>query len=435
MSTQGLTPIRSALRALSLSILLGLNACGGGQNHAPATSGLSAMAAVGKQLFFDTTLSASGKQACSSCHDPDHAYTAPNALSVQLGGTGLNLPGLRNTPSLRYSSYTPAFNIGADGTAQGGFFLDGRSPSLEDQAQHPFLNSFEMANVSSASVQQQLLTRPYRAQFVQVFGTAVLQDPDATLHSIGLALAAFEKEDPSFHPFSSKYDYWTRGQAQLSAPELHGLALFNTPNKGNCAACHVSTGNNGTPALFTDFTYDNIGVPRNWAIAANSDGSSLSYVPQNGAALGAPNHNYYDLGLCGPLRTNPSVGSTHCGQFKVPTLRNVALKQAYFHNGVFHTLLDAVSFYITRDTQPQRWYVQADGSSPDIGYNDLPTQFDANVNALEVPYNPALAPTLNTGEITDLVAFLCTLTDGYNPATPNNYANAAQCPGATPTHF
>ena len=128
------------------------------------------------------------------------------------------------------------------------------------------------------------------------------------------------------------------------------------------------------------------------------------------------------------------LGTLHCGQFKVPSLRNVALKPSYFHNGVFHKLQDLVDFYITRDTDPARWYVQADGTTPEAApYNDLPVDFVANVNALEAPYNPLLAPTINAGERRDLIAFLCTLSDGYDPANPGAYyasaapTNPAQC--------
>jgi cytochrome c peroxidase len=388
------------------------------------------MAVVGKQLFFDTTLSASGLQSCASCHDANNAYAAPNALPAQLGGVGMDLPGLRNTPSLRYVAFTPAFHFEADGTAVGGFFLDGRSPGLADQAEHPFFTPFEMANADSAALLQRLLTRPYLAQFKQVFGEASVSDPDRALHNIGQALAAFEMEDVSFHPFSSKFDFWRNGQAQLTAQELRGFALFNAPDKGNCAACHVSASSNGQPALFTDFTYDNVGIPRNWALAANSADTTLPYVPNNGSTLGAPNHDYYDMGMCGPLRSDIAGIQSLCGAFKVPSLRNVAIKQSYFHNGVFHSLQDVVDWYITRDTDPARWYVQADGVTPDIPYNDLPAIYRANVNVTEAPYHPASAPSLTNSERKDVIAFLCTLTDDYSPASPGSYSDPAQCQAA-----
>ena len=149
-------------------------------------------------------------------------------------------------------------------------------------------------------------------------------------------------------------------------------------------------------------------------------------MPKNGAALGAPNYSYYDLGICGPLRTDYRVGGPTCGQFKVPTLRNIALTGPYFHNGVFQTLDQVVAWYVTRDTQPDRWYIKADGT-PDVPYNDLPVAFDANVNVAEVPYNPAKAPSMTNQEMSDLVHFLCTLTDGFDPANPSAYRVPAQC--------
>ena len=339
----------------------------------------------------------------------------------------MNLPGLRNTPSLMYALYTPAFHFAPDGTAYGGFFRDGRSPSLVDQAQKPFLNAFEMANTDATALQQRLQMRPYYAQLQSVFGAAVTADPVQTLAAVGAALAAYETEGPEFHPFSSKYDAYQNGKASLSANELQGLQLFNDPTKGNCTACHVTTSNNGVPALFTDFSYDNVGIPRNWNIPANAADTALPYVPGNGMALGSPNYRYYDLGLCGPTRTDLVDRTQRCGAFKVPTLRNVAIKQHYFHNGVFSNLLDVVTWYATRDTNPKRWYVQADGITPDIPYNDVPAIYQANVNVAEVPYNPGLAPTLSAAEIGKIVIFLCTLTDGYDPANPGAYGKQPQC--------
>ncbi|HET8705370.1 MAG TPA: hypothetical protein VFM46_03625, partial [Pseudomonadales bacterium] len=227
--------------------------------------------------------------------------------------------------------------------------------------------------------------------------------------------------------FSSKFDAWTKGETQLSAQELNGLRLFNDPSKGNCAACHPSTPANGLPAMFTDFTYDNLGVPRNTDIEANNDHTSLSYVPYNGDG----NHSYYDLGLCGPLRDDLSGNTTLCGAFRVPTLRNAALTAPYFHNGKFATLQDALRFYVRRDTNPEEFYpVKADGSIEK--FDDLPEMFRVNVNVTEAPYNrlPGQEPALSESEITDVVAFICTLTDGYDSKNAANYVLPAQCPQA-----
>ncbi len=405
-------------------------ACGGGDggssSQSTPSSGLSPMAQVGKQIFFDQAFSASGKQSCASCHDPARGFTDPNNLAVSFGGPNGDLPGLRNTPSLNYASYTPTFQTDNTGKTFGGFFRDGRSPSLMDQAQQPFTNAFEMANASADDVLKTLLTRPYIDQFTAVFTKAGVQDSTTAMQSIGRALAAYQSEDPSFHTFDSKFDAYLAGKATLSDAEMRGLLLFNNPTKGNCNACHISTGKGTTPALFTDFTNDNVGIPRNWSIAANQEGTTLPYVPKNGLALGDPNYSYYDMGLCGPLRTDFRVGGQTCGRFKVPTLRNIALTPPYFHNGVFQTLDQVVAWYVTRDTDPGRWYVKADGT-PDVPYNDLPVAFDGNVNVAEVPYNPAKAPSLTNQEMSDIVHFLCTLTDGFDPANPSAYRVPAQC--------
>lgn len=336
----------------------------------------------------------------------------------------MDLPGLRNTPSLSYASFTPAFHFDAQQNPFGGFFHDGRAATLADQAEQPFLASFEMANADASEVLSRLEKRPYFTEFEAVFGAGVATDPTTALKDIGLALAAFETEDARFHPFSSKFDQFMAGKVQLSPDETAGYALFLNPSKGNCTACHVAAPSSG-PILFTDFSYDNIGVPRNWTIPANAANTSLPYVPANGLGLGAPNYRYYDMGLCGPLRTDQAI-STRCGLFKVPSLRNVALRHRYFHNGVFSNLQDVVAWYMSRDSNPTRWYQTAAGT-PDVSYNDLPVLYDGNVNILEVPYLPGGPPPLTPREMNQLVLFLCTLSDGYDPtAAPTSQPQQCQ---------
>lgn len=366
---------------------------------------------------------------------------------MALGGPDMNLAGFRNSPSLMYLSYAPAFYFDSDGGPNGGFFRDGRAATLADQATMPFTNPIEMANADAASVIAKLTTRPYLADFEALYGSAVLSDPETALQRMGQAIAAYEKEDSSFHPFSSKFDYWLAGKATLSTQEQRGYALFNSPTKGNCAACHPSTSANGvTPALFTDFSYDNLGVPRNTAIAGNVDATAPDYTPFN-SDDGV--HRYYDLGICGPFRDNGGLNlSGSCGQFKVPTLRDIAMTAPYFHNGRFATLKDAIGFYVRRDTNPEQWYPRnADGTV--TKFDDLPAAYggqftvipgvpgsDAgylgNVNTAEIPYNRVIGdtPALDAGEIDDLISFLCTLTDGYDPAHPTAQVLPAQCAAA-----
>jgi cytochrome c peroxidase len=238
----------------------------------------------------------------------------------------------------------------------------------------------------------------YAAEFRAQFGAAIMDNAEQAFSRMAFALQAFQQEDPAFHPFDSKYDLFLAGKVKLADAELRGLALFNDPNKGNCIGCHSSArGSDGSPPLFTDFTFDNLGVPRNMKLKANADPA------------------YFDLGLCGPDRTDLVASHPElCGAFKVPTLRNVATRKTFFHNGAFSNLTDVVGFYVRRDTNPEQWYpLGADGTVQK--FNDLPAQYRANVNTTEVPYNrqPGMAPALSPGEIDDVVKFLGTLTDGY----------------------
>ena len=365
---------------------------------------LGEVAALGRKIFMDQSLSASGKQSCASCHDPANALAQTNSLAVQLGGPNADQPGFRAVPSLRYLKFNPAFSFAADGTPTGGFNRDGRAQTLSEQARRPFLAPHEMANASKADVIERLKKTDYAQQFKAVFGNTILDHPDDAFDRVAFALQQFEKEDTSFHPFDSKYDFFLAGKAMLSNAELRGLALFNNPAKGNCAACHTSArAADGSPPLFTDFTFDNLGVPRNPAIPATADPA------------------YFDLGLCGPDRTDLAARTDLCGAFKVPTLRNVATRKVFFHNGVFSKLRDVVRFYVRRDTNPEEWYpVGPDGTVQK--FNDLPAQYHGNVNTTEGPYNrlPGMAAALTDEEIDDVVQFLGTLTDGYNPGSNSN---------------
>jgi cytochrome c peroxidase len=477
-----LTPHRGLGLFTAAMVLSAVAGCGGGSSSSPASAPTtpSAEAAAGKAIFYDQSLSASGVQSCGTCHVPSHAFTADPAvdrgLPVPLGGAAMNQTGFRNAPSLMYASFTPAFSL--DDGAVGGFFRDGRASSLAAQAQQPFLTAFEMDNQDAAEVIGRLQASATTLQaFIAAFGEGTLADPDTALADMGAALAAYESEDEAFHPFTSKYDYWLQNQATLTAQEQQGLVLFNSPGKGNCTACHPSQRQGfSSHALFTDFTFDNIGVPRNWAIPANTVGS---VSPVDGAPFSTllvpvdvpadAEYAYYDMGLCGPFeparadgKARPSLSTitTLCGQFKVPTLRNIAVTSPYFHNGVFKTLHQVVQWYVTRDINNNTGnnpnpvdagpggnpyfavgtpYVNADGTPDLYQYNDLPVAYDANVNVGEVPYTPPTfaggqAPTLTAEEIDDVVAFLCTLTDGFDPKNPSAYDVPTQCQATAATN-
>lgn len=394
---------RPAGLVLQIGLIAVLAACGGGSSAGPAAqpagTGISPAAQVGEKIFKDVNLSASGKMSCASCHDPANAHAQSNDLSVQLGGPQLNVPGFRAVPSLRYLNLTPAFGFDSEGKAKDGFTRDGRADTLAAQAATPFLAAHEMANKDAADVVSKVQQGSYANEFKAAFGSTIFSNTDNAFDRILYALQQYQKEDPDFHPYDSKYDRFLAGQAVLSDAELRGLALFNNPVKGNCAACHTSKkGADGSAPLFTDFSYDNLGVPRNERIPATA------------------NPDYYDLGLCGPDRTDLASRTELCGAFKVPTLRNVATRKVFFHNGKFSNLRDVVNFYVRRDTNPEEWFPQmADGTV--WKFNDLPAAYVANVNTKEVPYNRqrGMAPALSPGEVEDVLKFLGTLNDGYRP--------------------
>lgn len=383
----------------TLAAALALQACGGAGDAPRAPAPLSEAARLGQEIFEDAGLSASGRMSCASCHDPQRGHASPFSTAVAFGGRGFPqdqsaaASGLRVPPSIRYLKFNSAFRFEADGTPTGGFFWDGRANSLAEQAKGPFLGANEMGNANAAEVIARLARAPYADRFRQLFGSDILADVPAAFDRLAFALERYQLEAPEFAPFSSKFDAVNAGQARFTEQELRGLTWFNRADKGHCAACHTSTRPDNAPAaLFTDFSYDSLGVPRQADIAANS----------------AP--SFFDKGLCGPLRSDLVDRADLCGKFKVPSLRNVALRQRFFHNGRFADLTEVVRFYVTRDTQPQRWY-------PADPYDDLPAALRSNVNVREAPYNRSRgqAAALTESEIADLVAFLKTLTDGYTP--------------------
>ncbi len=392
--------LRICLAIPTLGSLLACSASpgDGAPPMASAPAALSAAAALGERIFHDESLSASGRLACATCHAPEHAFAAPpGGGPVPLGGPQLGVAGFRNAPSLKYLAANPPFFFDAEGTPTGGFDRDGRAGSLAAQARRPFLSAHEMANATPAAVVAKVAAAAYAAEFRAAFGDDILTKPDEAFERMLLALQRYELEDvEAFAPYSSKYDRFLAGSALFSAQELRGLALFNDPTRGNCAGCHPSArGPDGAPPLFTDFTYDNLGVPRNPAIPANA----------------AP--GYFDLGICGPDRTDVVTARPDlCGAFKVPTLRNIALTAPYFHNGRFATLREALQFYVRRDTNPAEFYPLDAGGQP-VKFDDLPVAYRANVNTTEVPYDRHAGdvPALSDSDIEDVIAFLNTLTD------------------------
>ena len=403
-------------RALTAVLLCGLFAAAapaqtgeGGLTRAQAYARATALAALGRRLFSEPLLSASGRMSCQTCHDPAHAFGPPNALDVQLGGKDMRQPGLRAVPSLKYLQSVPQFtahyydsddegDASVDNGPTGGLTWDGRVDRHRDQALVPLLSPFEMANATASELAARVRGSAYAEDLRKLFGDSVLEDAQNTARAIGSALAVYQQDAATFYPYSSKYDAYLAGRVKLTEREARGLALFDDPGKGNCASCHLSArANDGTPPQFTDYGLIAIGVPRNRRLAANADAT------------------FFDLGACGPLRTDLAGRAEYCGLFRTPSLRNVALRQTFYHNGAEHDLRQAVAFYVERDTKPEKWYPRAaDGRV--LKFDDLPAQYRDNVN-MEPPFggHPGDAPALSAAEIDDIVAFLKTLTDGYSP--------------------
>lgn len=378
----------------------------------------AALETLGRELFFDVRLSASGAMSCATCHDPANHFAPANDLAVQLGGAHLDLPGSRAVPSLTYTAATPFFsehytesdegeNGGIDEGPAGGRTWDGRVDRPRDQVAIPLLGRNEMANADEEAVVARVAAAPYSAQVRQLYGSRIFQDPRRAFTAIGEAIEAYQEKPSEFGPFTSRYDAYLRGEIHLTDQQTRGLALFVDPARGNCHRCHRAVPTiQGSPPLFTDYGYNAIGVPRNRRLARNADPS------------------FFDLGLCGPERRDLSDRPEYCGMFKTPSLRNVATRKVFFHNGAVHSLREAVAFYATRDTDPGRWYPRgADGRV--MKYDDLPARYQGNVD-INPPFGgrPGDEPRLSDPDVSDIVAFLSTLTDGYEVPRASNAVKA-----------
>jgi cytochrome c peroxidase len=346
-------------------------------NSQAAGSSLSTKEYLGKLLFFEKSLSTPPGQDCSFCHSPDRAFADPDTELPVSKGARPGMYGNRNDMTVSYSAYVPPLHFEEEeGIWEGGLFWDGRANTLAEQAQGPPLNPLEMANADTLAIAGKLRALSYSRLFTKVYGSDALSTPAKAFINMSDAIASYEKT-ADVSPFSSKFDHWLRGEADLTEQELNGLTLFVAENKGNCAACHPNTPEeDGSPALFTDFTYDNLGTPRN---PENPFYTLSSEYNPDGFA-------FIDLGL-GKTVNDPAQN----GKFRVPTLRNVVLTPPYMHNGVFKTLFSVVAFYNTRDV--------AEWPLPEVS---------ENVNREELGNLG-----LTNQEIEDLIAFLNTLTDGW----------------------
>jgi cytochrome c peroxidase len=364
---------------------------------------LTPLEMLGKHLFFDENLSTPPGQSCAACHAPEVGFTGPtsevNAHPAVYEGAIHGRFGNRKPPTAAYAGDSPILYFDEDEELWiGGMFWDGRATGwtlgdpVAEQALGPFLNPLEQANPNAKSVCFKVSRSTYALLYEEVFGEPVdfVYEVAQTYENLGRAISAYE-HSAEVNPFTSKYDYYLAGEVDLTPQEAWGLELFEAEDKGNCAACHLSQpGPGGEPPLFTDFTYDNLGVPKN---------------PENPFYDMPPKWNpdgedWVDLGLGGFLAGLEDYAdhvAENTGKQKVPTLRNVDKRpypefvKAYAHNGFFKSLEEITHFYNTRDV--------AEWPEPEVA---------ENVNTEELG---DLGLTLE--EEAAIVAFMKTLSDGF----------------------
>ena len=409
---------------------------------------------LGKALFFDQSLSANGTQSCATCHAPEVGFTGPDSsvnmtTVVYQGALPLHF-GNRKPPASAYAGETPNLHFNEEqGAWFGGMFWDGRATGdvlghpLIEQAQGPFLNPLEQAVANAQVLCVKVKKASYAGLYEEVWGKIdCAKDVDGVYLNIARSVAAYEQSD-EVNPFSSKFDlfwdnakvagkdvtaikcgmgggmgsmgcpgggmngWWSYRSLGLSDQELQGLAVFNDPNRGNCASCHsLQPGEEGYP-LFTDFGYDNIGMPK------NPDNPFYSMAP----AWNPDGASWVDTGLGGYLKSagfEASVYEPEMGKFKVPTLRNVDLRptpdtvKAYGHNGYFKSLDDLVFFYHWR-AMMDNGGCMGGGMMDGMGCSGMETMFPAP----EYDLNRTPLSMFPRPQVANIVAFLKTLSDGY----------------------
>jgi cytochrome c peroxidase len=404
-----------------------------------ATAELTPKEELGKQLFFDK-ISSPSSMACAACHAPATGFTGPipgiNASGAVYPGAVPQRAGNRKPPSASYATLSPIFHFdGGEGLFIGGNFWDGRATGehlgnpAADQALGPFLNPVEQNMPSKMAVLEEIEMSQYAGLWAEVWASpisyATQLDIDLNYDRVGLAIAAYEASS-EVNQFSSKFDtFWSNAQNEgmdvtaitmanwmdyqglgLDRNEVQGLALFNDEDKGKCSLCHVlESPEAGMPPLFTDFTFDNLGVPKN----PDNPFYDMDEVYVNGMPINPAGENWIDPGLGGFLENHPNpawadMAEENWGKHKVPTLRNVGKRpseeftKAYMHNGVFKSLKEVVHFYNTRDVES--W------PAPEV---------TMNVNDEELG-----DLGLSKKEETLIAVFMETLSDGYNPTPRNN---------------
>jgi len=425
--------------SVSLPLLLSLSCVSAGCDSRPRTqdppefrasrpvageraSGRADTVEIGRAIFLDEQLSLNRNQSCAACHAPEFGFTGPdtalNARGAVYRGSIPTRFGNRKPPSSAYATLSPVLERRTrrgETAWSGGNFWDGRATGRKlgsaaaDQAQGPFLNPVEQALPDAACVVYRVSRASYSDRYVEAFGNDIRnirfpantdelcstenttvplspQDRRAVEEEFGriaIAIATFEGS-PLMSPFSSRFDAWRAGTAKLTDEEALGFALFQ--GKAKCVDCHTIEGER---AAFTDFSFENVGVP------ANPDNPVYAHQP-----------DFVDVGLGSTVKD-----TAQDGKHKVATLRNVDRRpspdaqKAYMHNGFFKNLETVVHFYNTRDVLPQCERV----ALPEAGVNCWPKpEVARNVNRTSTG-NLGLTPA----EEAALVAFLRTLSDGY----------------------
>ncbi|MDX2003390.1 MAG: cytochrome c peroxidase [Chitinophagales bacterium] len=331
---------------------------------------LAAKQKLGRQMFFDMSMSDPIGISCASCHHPSQGFADPTMAVVSEGAVS-GMFGTRNSPTVAYSAFVPPLHWDEKEELYiGGLFWDGHANTLAEQAAMPMMASNEMNNKDKARVVGVVKKASYSNLMLEIYGPNAFDNVDSAFSHITECISAYERS-PEVNPFSSKYDHYLKGKAKLTAQEKRGLELFVDVKKGNCAACHPTEPDPATgKVLFTDFSYDNIGTPVNKELLKKT-----------------PTYQK-DLGLGAFVKKD-----SENGKFRVPTLRNVAVTPPYLHNGIFNTLEEVVRFYNERD--------HGKFGEPEVA---------ENVNQEELG-----DLKLTEQEVQDIVAFMKTLTDGYQP--------------------
>ena len=395
---------------------------------------------LGQHIFFDKRLSQNGNQACGACHAGSAGWTGPeesvNAAGAVYEGSVPGRFGSRKPPASAYATLAPVFNLDNAAEFVGGNFWDGRATGWKrgspaaDQATAPFLNPLEQALPDAKTLVDLVCRGHYAMMFRRAWGPDACRDVDGAFDKIALSIAAFEGS-ASVSQFSSKFDAFVAGRAKLDATEQLGLSLFR--GKAQCDNCHSSSATAAGPAVFTDFTYDNIGVPRN----PENPFYKMDRVIVDGVPINPLGEAFVDEGLGGfleqlaskddwrtyphvtePIRSKSSaelrvLAAANLGKHRVPTLRNVDRRpglgavKAYAHNGYFKSLDSLVHFYNTRDVLPRCAGQATEAEAIAQGCWPAP-EVAADVNTAELG-----DLGLTKAEEEALVAFLRTLSDGF----------------------